>query len=216
MSEVGSTESGDCGKCPRIDGETPPRANSVERRGLRLIVSLWGTAILGSLGSPALAKGAIVCPTTELQSISTGIVIERAHVANPAPVIHVTRLREANEGPRPREGQVNIAALGPVLGSMDSRVVRMHSVCTKRGVLLTVTLVRSAHYHGAALQNVIWRPRITMVARLRVPAVSFGITWRMRLTSGKEVRSSQTPTYPVQDYPVTVEKEIHLHGAHGP
>jgi hypothetical protein len=106
---------------------------------------------------------------------------------------------------------IEVIALGPILGSMDSPEVETELRCAKRGMVMTATITRSANFHGSALQNQTWRPIITIALVSRVPNVTFETIWRMRLTTGAGLRHAQTPPYPDQKYPITVMKTIRRH-----
>jgi hypothetical protein len=107
-----------------------------------------------------------------------------------------------------RKREVVLQALGPMLGSMDSPEVKTAIDCTRQGVVVTGTITRSADFNGAALQNQIWRPRITIVVNLLRPDVVFQTTWKLRLTTGVPVGQARTPPYPEQRYPITVTRRF--------
>lgn len=186
---------------------------SVARFARRVIAIICGIGLLGPIWSPLCfaSEPLITCSRIEVLSLNSSSVGEREHVAAPNPLVKVKF--ESKGRVRTPAGIVHIIAIGPVLGSMDSRAVRIHSVCTKTGVSLSATITRSAFFHGSVLQNLIWRPQIAIVARLPSPEASFKITWRMRLTNGVEVSHAQTPTYPMQRYPVILVRQIHRHHA---
>lgn len=196
-------------------GMAPPRPRSRARSALPwLVAGLCGAGMFGTLERPiAFGKRAtLTCPVIELRSVSTSSVIERARVESPGPLIEVTYSRASKGHSAARGGAVQISALGPVLGSMDSRAIRLQPVCTRTGIAVAATVTRSAQYHGGALQNAIWRPRIVIVAHARAAEASVRIVWRMRLTNGKQINRATTPSYPAQDYPASVSGEIHSHG----
>jgi hypothetical protein len=101
-----------------------------------------------------------------------------------------------------------ITAVGPVLGSMDSKNVKTDLACTPKGFVVTATLTRSADYHAASAKNVLWRPRINAEVILQEQEVTFKVTWRMRLTTGEELDHAQTLPYPDTKYPLTVMETI--------
>lgn len=113
-----------------------------------------------------------------------------------------------NVAPRVTGLPVTVTALGPVLGSMDSKSVKTELACTPKGVVLTATLTRSADYHAASAKNVLWRPRIEAEIVPRGPEVTLEVTWRIRLTTGEELDHAQTPPYPDTKYPLTVTETI--------
>jgi len=106
---------------------------------------------------------------------------------------------------------VTLLASGPVLGSMDSKQVQTELVCLPNGVALTATLTRSVEYEGATAKNVLWQPRIEIVAVPRQADVTFSATWKMRLSSGSDLSHSRTPPYPEHQYPIRVTKIITAH-----
>jgi len=104
---------------------------------------------------------------------------------------------------------VVVTAYGPILGSMDSPKVETDLACTAKGFVLTATITRSASFNGSALQNVNWRPRITMAVGLLKPEGVVQTIWKMRLTTGASVDHAQTPPYDVdQKYPIRLTKTI--------
>jgi hypothetical protein len=103
---------------------------------------------------------------------------------------------------------IQVIAVGPPLGSMDSRAVQTELSCTWQGIALTATITRSADYQGGALKNVLFRPRIELVVILQQSAATFQITWKMRTTAGAELDHAQTPPYPDQPYPITSSTTI--------
>lgn len=109
---------------------------------------------------------------------------------------------------RPETKDITIVARGPVLGSMDSENVSTGLACTKDGFVLTATITRSANYHGAVRQNVLWSPEITIVIVPRQPAVVLQTIWKMRLSNGKELERARTPPYPKQEYPIIVTRTL--------
>lgn len=103
---------------------------------------------------------------------------------------------------------VTLIAYGPVLGSMDSPNVEAELACTTKGFVLTAIITRSANYNGAVLQNVNWRPTVSLAVALLRPEVVVQTIWRMRLTTGSEVDHAQTPPYAGQKYPIRITKTI--------
>jgi hypothetical protein len=104
--------------------------------------------------------------------------------------------------------EVTITAYGPILGSMDSPIVNTDPVCAQKGIFVRSVITRSANYNGAAAQNVIWRPIISMTLVLRRREIELQTEWRMRLTTGAELDHAETPAYPELKYPITVTKTI--------
>lgn len=104
---------------------------------------------------------------------------------------------------------ITVVARGPILGSMDSETLHPDLACSSDGLVLTVTISRSAHYHGAVRQNVLWSPRITILVGPLQPEIALQVVWKMRLTNGREVDHARTPPYPEKKYPITVTKTIH-------
>jgi len=105
--------------------------------------------------------------------------------------------------------EITVVARGPVLGSMDSEKLDTDLACSSDGLVLTAIITRSANYHGAVAQNVLWFPRIMIVVGPLQPEIALQIVWKMRLTNGKEVDRARTPPYPEKKYPITVTKTIH-------
>lgn len=101
-----------------------------------------------------------------------------------------------------------ISAFGPMLGSMDSREIQTDLKCTDKGFALTATITRSADYQGDVLKNVFWRPKIVLAIELHAREITFESTWRMRLSTGSELKHAQTPPYSSQTYPLILSKTI--------
>jgi len=110
------------------------------------------------------------------------------------------------------EGGPTLIAIGPVLGSMDSRDVATDvatDVAYSGGRLtLTATITRSADYQGGVHKNVLWRPRISVLLAPQRARLTFRVVWRMRLTTGTEVAHTRMPPYPPQTYPLVVTKTV--------
>lgn len=103
---------------------------------------------------------------------------------------------------------IAIVARGPVLGSMDSEKVDTELACSSDGLVLTATITRSANYHGAVRQNLLWFPQITIVVVPLTAKIEFQTIWNMRLTNGKMVVRSRTPPYPEKNYPITITRKF--------
>lgn len=169
-------------------------------------------ALLTGLASAQESK---VCPGAEIQSINVSAEIEKKAPLDTRPeTIEIAPGYASNPNSRPAEGTVTAVALGPVLGSMDSPKVKTEVTCTANGFLLTATITRSADFHGAALQNVDWRPRATITVLLRQPEIAIETTWKVRLTTGVELHHAQTPPYPERTFPIKVTKVVHLDSRH--
>jgi len=104
---------------------------------------------------------------------------------------------------------IMVVVRGPVLGSMDSSNLSTDLACTRDGFALTAAITRSANYHGAVRQNVLWRPVITLRVGLDSPKVVFESIWKMELSNGKKVDRARTPPYPEQEYPITLTKTVY-------
>lgn len=102
---------------------------------------------------------------------------------------------------------ITIVARGPVLGSMDSRKIETQVSCTSTGVTLLATISRSEHFSGTNAKNVLWQPKITVIAKLGCSA-SLQVMWRMRLTNGREIDRGRTPPYREQNYPIIIRKTL--------
>src|ERR1700687_5957019 len=82
---------------------------------------------------------------------------------------------------------ITVVARGPILGSMDALARAPDLACTKDGFVLAVTISPSVNDHGFVLQNVLWRPVITLKVRLDSPKVVFQSIWKMELSDGTNV-----------------------------
>ena len=155
---------------------------------------------LGRLAPPANASPIKTCAAAEVRSVEVLVDVKRKalHSATPA---EITATGAA-------DNTVTIMAFGPVLGSMDSSEVKTEFTCSQQGILLTATITRSAEYGGGAAKNVLWNPAISIEIALRRPEVVFQTTWRMRLTTGVELKRARTAPYPEQEYPITVTQTV--------
>jgi len=106
------------------------------------------------------------------------------------------------------EGGPTLIAIGPVLGSMDSRDVATDVAYSGGRLTLTATITRSADYQGGVHKNVLWRPRISVLLAPQRARLTFRVVWRMRLTTGAEVAHTRMPPYPPQTYPLVVTKRV--------
>ena len=151
------------------------------------------------LGSAVGAAEAVKsCPDVDVQSVQ---VLTGSSRTERIGIVQVPATANGEEA-------VTLVASGPVLGSMDSKQVHTELVCLPKGVAVTATLTRSAEYRGATTKNVLWEPRIEIVAVVRQPEVTFSATWKMRMSNGNELSHSRTPPYPEHEYPIVVTKII--------
>jgi hypothetical protein len=141
------------------------------------------------------------CPNLEVLSIDFKPESGRDFAVNFAPAVKVLDSRAG-------ERTLTVLAYGPILGSMDSSNVNTNISCTKEGFELTATIIRSVNYHGDVMQNVLWRPVVTLRVRCDSPKVVFESIWKMELSDGKRVDRARTPPYPEQQYPITVPKTL--------
>jgi len=160
------------------------------------------------LATPASAEEIIkTCALVEVRSVHVS-----AEGANPKDAtsakIDVSRAQLQATLAGEIKTVVTVVALGPVLGSMDSTDVRTDLACTAKGIRLTATITRSAHYNGAALKNVLWRPEVTLAVSLNKDEVIFESVWAMRLSTGVNLDHAQTPSQPDQTYPITVTRTL--------
>jgi len=132
-------------------------------------------------------------------TVSEDIHGEAAFAAGPE------KIEVVSSGP---EGRVTVIALGPVLGSMDSTDVKIDLACTQNGILLTSMITRSANFHGGGLQNVNWRPKITIVLALKQPEIAVEAVWKMRLSTGAEQTHAWSPPYPDRKYPIILTETV--------
>jgi hypothetical protein len=91
---------------------------------------------------------------------------------------------------------------------MDSREIQTDLKCTDKGFALTATITRSADYQGDVLKNVFWQPKIVLAVELHARDITFESTWRMRHSTGSELKQAETPPYPSQTYPLVLSKKI--------
>lgn len=167
------------------------------------------------LSMPAAPQPVKVCPEVEIQLINVSAEMERkASLDTRTETIEIAPAQVSNPKFPAAEEALMAVAVGPILGSMDSPNVKTEVTCTASGFLLTGTISRSAEFHGAALQNVNWRPKIAITLLPRQPEITVQVSWKMRLTTGIELYHAQTPPYSERTFPITLTKVIHLNSRH--
>ena len=142
------------------------------------------------------------CDSGEVRSIKVeNELIHTAGTGDAEPGIQVQPRANAS-------ASIKVTALGPILGSMDSRVVKTDLRCSDNGIVLKATITRSEHFNGAVLQNQHWRPRIVLTIKPKQQDVTLETIWSMRLTNGKVIDHAQTPPYAERPYPIVVTKGL--------
>jgi hypothetical protein len=134
------------------------------------------------------------------QGVSPAVPPERIDVASKPP---------STTGRSPASKVVRLIAVGPVLGSMDSREVKTELMCTAKGPVLIATITRSADYQGGVHKDVLWRPSIEVAITPRRRNLTFKTIWAMRLSTGTELKNARTLPYPERTFPIAVTKIIH-------
>lgn len=169
-----------------------------------LKIGLVFACFLAPLAPPAKAQKTIeTCPNVEVRSVNVSADVAKGSFFDTKPErIETTALDNTGK-------QVTLVAIGPILGSMDSRNVETELSCTAIGVVLVATVSRSEQYSESVLRNQLWRPQVRMVITLGTAKAIFQATWKMRLTNGKMVDSARTAPYPGKKYPITVTKIMH-------
>lgn len=140
-----------------------------------------------------------------MQSIRVSQELEDDVLHERAPETAQVSTVSASAGPR---ATATAMAVGPVLGSMDSKDVETTLACDAKGVMVTATTIRSAAYGGATQKNVLWRPRLEIVLAPRRSGTVLTTIWKMRLDTGVEARHTRMPPYPEMSYPVAVTTRI--------
>jgi hypothetical protein len=177
----------------------------LDQSAMRMILTPLSVGMAVFLCPFASAQESIKsCAAIEVRSVRSSAEVQHKHVQNARP--EITESVTSETGTK----AVLVVANGPVLGSMDSPNIAVDVTCTPKGAAVTATITRSANYNGAALQNVIWRPHIQIIATLLKSQALFKTTWRMRLTTGKEVDRAETPGYPSQTYPNCVIRVLRM------
>jgi hypothetical protein len=169
------------------------------------LVSVVAICCGGLLGTPTDAQ-VKTCAAAEVRSISFSVETGKDWPLSDTASIAV--IPQTPVSPAASERMLAVRAYGPVFGSMDSPQLGTEFACTKRGVILTATIIRSANYHGAVRQNQLWSPIISIALVPRQFEVMFDVVWKMRLTDGQFVDRARTPPYPEQKYPVIVTKTL--------
>ena len=162
-------------------------------------------------GSCTLAQEPMrTCPGLDVRFVQVTFEIPKTRLADAHPRVLVAPAGTTSRGPEALgERAVKVTALGPILGSMDSRDVGVSLACTATGFALTAVITRSADYNGAVLANLIWRPLIDVDIVVRRPEVTVDVKWTMRLSTGTILNRAQTAPYPEQHYPLTMTTSIH-------
>jgi hypothetical protein len=168
------------------------------------------------LGLEVAAAICLLLPTANAQKPSNpcqGAVIQSIRISteysNAIPFDDKVRIAASYI---PGTQNATVTLFGPILGSMDSKDVKVKSACTAMGWKLTSWIERSSEYTGAAAKNARWRPKIEVVLALRQPGSALQAIWRMRLTTGDEIMNGQTPGEPAQRFPIVLSTTLHLPG----
>lgn len=184
-------------------------------RTIGTVTVLFSLGLAGAFAQTLHARPQAVaaCSAAGVQSVivSTRVASPANHFLKGAsPRIEFEPQKESSAKSPSTRRVVKVIILGPVLGSMDSRNVKTHVICSGKGFVLTATITRSANYNGSALQNILWQPEIEVSVRLRQSQAVCRTVWRMRLTNGTWINRSHPSEFPdYQRYPLTLTKAIH-------
>jgi hypothetical protein len=190
----------------RSEGSCDNRA--MEWRSRRVVL-IHSCSLLLSLGAANAQQAVKTCPSVEVLTFNASAQLELPeHPVSPSARGEIAPALISTERPTAPGASVKVIAIGPILGAMDSTEVKADIACTPEGIVLTATITRSADYHGSVLANVNWRPRVEIELILRKPEVVVQSTWRMRLTTGKELDHAATPPLTRINYPIIVTKLI--------
>ncbi len=173
---------------------------ALARRRLRLLSLVL--AALCAVPVSASDKAALaVCRSIEVRSLL--VSAERARTSRDikAAAIDVAPLKDGGLTSQ-------LTVLGPPLGSMDSPVIATEVACSPSGVVLTATIMRSAGFNGAVLQNALWQPMIRLSVRLLRADVLFRTIWHMRRTDGRELTFAQTSPLPGRRFPLVLTRRL--------
>jgi len=177
------------------------------------------TCFVALFASPANAQDIVkMCAGVEVRSIEvladSGFSESRRKSIflppGPSPTIDVMPPQKKKAAPEKTQRYVTVMARGPVLGSMDSQKITTDFSCTVNGVLLTATITRSANYAGAVQKNAAWRPQLRALLVLHQSEVALQTVWKMRLSTGSEVREAETPSYATQKYPIIITTTVRV------
>lgn len=169
--------------------------------------AFWSLVLFGSMSSYA-QEVTKRCAGADVRLIGVAAQVEQGAPPDDAPEIEIVSATSPVTGRGSAGKAVTLIAVGPVLGSMDSRKVETELRCTAKGPVLTVTIKRSADYYGGVHKDVLWRPRIEIAVAPRRRNLTFQTIWAMRLTSGAELKRAQTSPYPERKYPISITKMI--------
>jgi hypothetical protein len=63
-------------------------------------------------------------------------------------------------------------------------------------------------FGNAIPQSYLWRPRITVLAKILVRQIEFQVKWLMKSNDGTELTHAQIQPYPDQVFPILITRTI--------
>lgn|GEM_PF-5141801 len=156
----------------------------------------------------ALTLAPTRAPALELDC-AAGALRDLSVAAEPLPAAPAPAAQEAITLVATRGATAHLLVRGPILGSMDAPDVAIALSCTRKGMLATATITRSANYRGALRQNQNWLPSISLALIPQRPEMLFQARWEMRLSTGAMLDRAKTPpAFPARRYPISLTKTI--------
>jgi hypothetical protein len=114
-----------------------------------------------TLPHPQEMRETNTCAEAEVRSIRISPDFRRGVLPDAMPgKIEIASPSTLETTPGTARKAVTVIALGPGLGSMDSRDIKTDLVCTAKGFVLTATIMRSADYHGAVKKTCYGAPEL--------------------------------------------------------
>ncbi len=168
--------------------------------GIAGAVAMCALGLQGGREQPQ-GERSIKCASLKLRDVTMKkLTGEEVAPEKPVEVVYPTAPQRANDH---KLAEISLAAIGPVLGNMDSDVLMLHPACEARGLVLTSTITRSADYYGGVQKFAPWRPELDMQIVQAERGAVVTVVWKMRLISGIEVQRGDLPTGLGYDFPIT-------------
>ena len=169
------------------------------------IVSTWQLITMKESDFATIAEPVKNCTGLEVKSID----LAKLRETKPKPEKAKILLPQESTTTDSINKTLNVVAIGPVLGSMDSSEFRTDLDCTPQGFILTTTIIRSANFNGAVRQNINWHPRIETTVELLEPKIVVETKWIMVSSTGALINNAKTPPFTEnQQYPIIVKETI--------
>lgn len=134
------------------------------------------------------------CPHTKIRTISVDVISEYAPKSESEGAAKYANLTKLGDH------LVKLSFRGPILGSMNSKIISLNSKCVGNSVEISAQLSQSKDYVGAS-KNALWRPRINVAVTAYQPGNRVYVIWTMQSSNGDEIRNTQILPFSNQIYP---------------